>query len=187
MNIQVELTNQDQAYIIKNMYPLYLHDLSGHYGLQEGHRPNEHGIFEVGSEYRTLQDQYDVQNIWWGDPEHLYPFLMKVSGMPAGFAFVATPPYCRQDIDYFMHEFFLLQPFRGLGLAEQAAAAIFERFRGKWALFTNAADKNKVGQHFWRKTVSNYTRGVYEEITAETGCEDGPKLVFQFSNHAVES
>jgi len=67
-NINIMLAEQGEAYIIKNMYPLYLHDLSGHYGLTPGHIPNVHGIFEDSNDYRTLSDQYDVQNIWWEKP-----------------------------------------------------------------------------------------------------------------------
>ncbi|MDT0124810.1 GNAT family N-acetyltransferase [Paenibacillus sp. RRE4] len=180
MNIQVELTNPDKAYIIKNMYPLYLHDLSGHYGLQEAHRPNVHGIYEASSDYRTLQDQYDVQNIWWEKPGCLYPFLFLASGTPVGFAFVATPPYCSEGTDYFMHEFFLMQPFRGVGLAEQAATTIFAKFRGRWEIFTNPNEKNRIGQQFWRKTMTHYTEGNYRESVGAT--HDGHKMIFQFSN-----
>lgn len=185
MNIQVELTNHDKAYIIKNMYPLYLHDLSGHYGLQEAHRPNVHGIYEASSDYRTLHDQYDVQNIWWEKPDCLYPFLIMAEDRPAGFAMVATPPHCASGIDFFMHEFFLLRPYRGMGIAEKAAVMIFAMFEGNWEIFTNPGEKNKTGQHFWRKTVANYTQGLYEEnvaITADAD-EDGRKLIFHFSNH----
>ncbi len=46
MNIEVNLASQAEAYIIKNLYPLYLHDLSGHYGLTGGTVLNRHGIFE---------------------------------------------------------------------------------------------------------------------------------------------
>ncbi|WP_315372105.1 hypothetical protein [Paenibacillus xylanexedens] len=130
MNIEVKLTNKDEAYVIKNMYPLYLHDLSGHYSLGGEHTPNEHGIFEPSPDYKTLQDQYDVQNIWWEKPECLYPFLMIVDGIPAGFAFIATPPYCSQGTNFFVHDFFLMQPFRGIGVAEYAASTIFGMFIG---------------------------------------------------------
>lgn len=168
MNISIKLTGPDEAYIIKNMYPLYLHDLSGHYGLVEGHLPNRHGIFEDTDEYRTLADQYDVQNIWWDKPGILYPFLIQADAMPAGFALIATPPHCAQGVDYFVNDFFLLQPFRGKGIAEKAAVNVFEQFRGEWELFTNPAAKNITGQKFWRKTVSRYTQGRYSERTGET-------------------
>jgi len=92
--INIKLAEQSEAYIIKNMYPLYLHDLSGHYGLTPGHIPNVHGIFEDSNDYRTLSDQYDVQNIWWEKLNCLYPFLIRVDDIPAGFALIATPPHC---------------------------------------------------------------------------------------------
>lgn len=180
MKIDVRLATKEEAYIIKNMYPLYLHDLSGHYGLIEGHTPNRHGIFEDSNDYTTLQDQYDVQNIWWEKPNCLYPYLISVDDIPAGFELVATPPYCTLGIDFFVNDFFLMQPFRGNGIAQCAATKVFEMFRGKWELFTNPADKNVVGQKFWRKTVSNYAKGNYEEVLGPT--HDGNKLIFRFCN-----
>ncbi|MBP1994872.1 GNAT family N-acetyltransferase [Paenibacillus eucommiae] len=180
MKIEVKLTSQDEAYIIKNLYPLYLHDLSGHYGLTSGHIPNEHGIFEESNEYRTLGDQYDAQNVWWDKPNCLYPFLVRVDTIPAGFALIATPPHCAQGTDYFVNDFFLLQPFRGKGVAEHAAVQVFENFKGSWEIFTNPSEGNLIGQKFWRKTISNYTKGLYEEEFGTTF--DGDKIIFRFNN-----
>ncbi|WP_301246232.1 hypothetical protein [Paenibacillus vandeheii] len=74
-----------------------------------------------------------------------------------------------------------MQPFRGVGIAEYAAKEVFQRYRGRWELFTNPSEKNKAGQHFWRKTVSNYTQGNYTELQDQT--YDGEKLIFRFSNY----
>ena len=180
MNINVKLTDQDEAYIIKNMYPLYLHDLSGHYGLIPGHIPNLHGIFEESNEYRTLTDQYDVQKIWWEKTNCLYPFLIRVDDIPAGFALIATPPHCAKGTDYFVNDFFLMQPFRGKGVAEYSAIQVFDKFKGNWELHTNPSERKTIGQKFWRKTVSNYTSGNYNEESEMTF--DGYKLVFRFNN-----
>jgi len=57
---------------------------------------------------------------------------------------------------------------------------VFEQFKGKWELFTNPSPKNIVGQKFWRKAISNYTRGTYIENYKETF--DGFKLIFRFDN-----
>ncbi|QTD43157.1 GNAT family N-acetyltransferase [Sporosarcina sp. Te-1] len=176
MKIEVKLTDKDEAYIIKNLYPLYLYDLSGHHG----NLPNQHGIYEDSDDYRTLQDQYEVQNIWWEKPDILFPFLIVADGTPAGFILLATPPHCNKGIDYFINEFFLLQPLRGNNIAEYAANQVFERFKGNWELFTNPSEKNIVGQKFWRKTISNYTKGNYVEERDETF--DGYKLIFRFNN-----
>lgn len=178
MKIEVKLTAEHESYIIKNMYPLYLHDLSGHYGLVAGHMPNRHGIFEDSDEYKTLQDQYDMQNIWWEKQEHLYPFLITVDCMPAGFALIASPPYSAEGIDYFVHEFFVLQPFRGTGVAQYAAAYLFNLLKGRWQLFTNPSPKNIVGQKFWKRMVSEYSHGNFEHQYGTT--QDGDKLIFTF-------
>lgn len=180
MSVQVKLADPNEAYIIKNLYPLYLHDISGHYGLAKGPALNKHGIFEDSPNVMTLADQYEVQNIWWEKPGSLYPFLIRVNDMPAGFVLIAGPPYCPVDTDYYVNEFFLLQPFRGQGYAQQAAVHVFQSFRGKWTLYTNPSGKNIAGQKFWRRTVSNYAPGGYEESMESTLF--GQKLVFRFHN-----
>lgn len=50
MNVQIKLADTNEAHIIKNLYPLYLHDLSDHYGLTDGPALNRHGIFEDSQE-----------------------------------------------------------------------------------------------------------------------------------------
>ncbi|MFF2092234.1 GNAT family N-acetyltransferase [Paenibacillus sp. NPDC058174] len=183
MKIEVRLTDKNDAYIIKNMYPLYLHDLSGHYGLVPGHTPNKHGIYEDSDHYITLNDQYQVQNIWWEHPNALFPYLIAADNRPAGFALIAAPPYCPPGADYFVNDFFMLQPFRGNGHAQIAITSLFQRFTGQWELYTNPSEKNGVGQSFWRRTVSHYTKGNYEERTGPT--MDGEKLIFKFSNRPL--
>lgn len=101
MVIKVQLINKNEAYIIKNLYPLYLYDLSEHYV----RFPNAHGIYEESDEFKTLSDQYEVQNIWWEKPDCLYPYLIFVEDKPAGFILIATPPYCSEGIDYFVNDF----------------------------------------------------------------------------------
>ncbi|WP_442601833.1 GNAT family N-acetyltransferase [Paenibacillus sp. KN14-4R] len=176
MKIKVQLTNKNEAHIIKNLYPLYLYDLSEHYV----RFPNIHGIYEDSDDFRKLSDQYEVQNIWWKKPDCLYPYLILVEDKPAGFILIATPPHCAEGIDYFVNEFFLLRPYRGQGIAEQAAIKVFEQFKGRWELFTNPSERNIIGQRFWRKTVSNYSKENYVELYGDTF--DGHKLIFRFDN-----
>ncbi|MWV43399.1 GNAT family N-acetyltransferase [Paenibacillus sp. HJL G12] len=176
MKIKVQLTSKNEAYVIKNLYPLYLYDLSEHYV----RFPNIHGVYEDSDEYKTLNDQYEVQNIWWEKPDCLYPYLILVEDKPAGFILIATPPHCSEGIDYFVNDFFLLRPYRGQGIAEQAAIKVFEQFKGRWELFTNSSERNITGQRFWRKTVSNYSKENYAELYGDTF--DGHKLIFRFDN-----
>lgn len=176
MNIEIILTTKENAYIINNIYPLYLHDLSEHYG----NLPNKHGIYEESNDYKTLLEQNKVFNIWWEKTHCLYPFLILVDEIPAGFIFIATPPYTPKETDYYVNEFFILRPFRGKGIGSYAASRVFDKFKGRWYLFTNPSEKNIAGQKFWKKTVSKYTNDKYEEFYGETF--DGNKLIFKFNN-----
>ncbi|WP_235848967.1 MULTISPECIES: hypothetical protein [Bacillaceae] len=106
--------------------------------------------------------------------------MISVNDIPVGFILIATPPHCNKGIDFFINEFFLLQSLRGKGVAEKAAKMVFQHHKGNWELFTNPSEKNIVGKKFWRKTVANYTNGVYVEKEEDTF--DGYKLVFRFNN-----
>ncbi len=175
MDVKVVLSNKENSNIIKNLYPLYLYDLSEIYG----NVPNEYGIYEEES-IKTLVEQYDLQNIWIEKPDGLFPFIIFVDGKPAGFDLVATKPYSPKGTDYYVYEFFLLRPYRGKNIAEIAAKQVFDKFLGKWEVYTNPTERNIKGQKFWHKTISNYTNRKFEEVYGSTF--DGDKLIFRFNN-----
>lgn len=178
MEIKVVLAKEENKNIIKNLYPLYLHDLSEVYG----NLPNEYGIYEE-EPIKTLAEQYDVQNIWFQNPEYLFPFIIMVDGKPAGFDLVATGKYAPKGLDYYVYEFFLLRPYRGIGIAPNAAKQIFDKFYGKWGLYVAPSGKNPRAEKFWRKTISDYAHGIFEEKQGSTF--DGERLIFTFNNTKV--
>ncbi|MBU3127883.1 GNAT family N-acetyltransferase [Clostridium tagluense] len=175
MKITTVLANNETSNIIKNIYPLYLHDLSEHCG----DLPNEYGIYEE-EPMKTLADQYEVQNIWFEKANVLFPYIIRVDDKPAGFILIATKPYAPKTSDYYVNEFFLLRPYRGKNIGEIAAKQVFDKFQGRWELYTNHLPKNLKGQKFWRKTVSSYTNNNYDESTGQTVHEE--KLIFRFNN-----
>lgn len=178
MNVETRLANRENANIIKNLYPLYLYDLSEIYG----NVPNEYGIYE-DEPIKTLEEQYNLQNIWFEKPEKLFPFITFVDNKPAGFALVASAEYAPKGTDYYMYEYFLLRPYRGNNIAEIAAKQVFDKFHGRWEVYTNPTESNKRGKSFWHKTINNYTSGDFEEFFGTTF--DGEKLIFKFNNKAM--
>lgn len=88
MEIEIMLSNNQNSNIIKNLFPLYLYDLSEIYG----NVPNEYGIYE-DEPIKTLEEQYSVQDVWFQKPDQLFPFIFFVDKKPAGFALVATGGY----------------------------------------------------------------------------------------------
>lgn len=175
MEVKVVLANEDNANIIKNIYPLYLHDLSEAYG----NVPNDYGIYE-DEPIKTLAEQYDVQNIWFERPNKLLPFIIMADGKPAGFDLVAAGEFAPKGMDYYVYEFFLLRPYRGKDIASIAAKQIFDKFLGKWGLYVAPSGKNPRGETFWRKTISDYTKGNFQEEEGITF--DGDRLIFTFNN-----
>ncbi len=175
MQIEIKLVDNTNSFIIKNMYPLYLHDISGIHGIL----PNEYGIFEE-EPVRTLAEQYDIQHAWFENPNLLYPYLIMVDNIPAGFCLVGSGRYVPQDVDYYIYETFFLSTFRGKNISYQALIEIFQKHHGKWMLFTHSTENNNCAKAFWHKTIGSYTDNEY---TTEEKLIDGmPKLVFQFDN-----
>lgn len=176
MKTTIELTNKDTKFIVNNLYPLYLHDLSEIWGW----KPNIYGVFE-DNETKTLIEQNKVFDIWWEHLNILFPYLIRVDGTPAGFALVATPPYAPPGCDFYLNEFFILRTYRGTGMAKAAAIQVFNTHVGRWELQTNPTDSNILAQTFWNKTMNHYTLGKYHKEIMDTK-NDGPKLVIKFNN-----
>lgn len=61
MNVTVELCAPENKGIIYNLYPLYVHDLAE----IRQEPPNAFGVFEDTDEYKTLQSQQPLFDIWW--------------------------------------------------------------------------------------------------------------------------
>lgn len=57
---------------------------------------------------------------------------------------------------------------------------LFDKFSGRWELYTNTLSKNINGQKFWRKTISSYTNNNYDESIGQT--VHGEELLFRFNN-----
>ena len=73
-----------------------------------------------------------------------------------------------------------MRPYRRKNIAEIAAKQVFNRFQGKWEVYTNPTNSNRKGQAFWNKTINNYTLGNFEKTFGETF--DWKKLIFKFDN-----
>jgi RimJ/RimL family protein N-acetyltransferase/predicted acetyltransferase len=174
--VETVLATEETANIIRNLYPLYLHDLSEIYG----NVPNEYGIYEE-EPIKTLAEQYSVQNTWFEKPGLLYPYITYVNKQPAGFALVSTKQFAPDGLDTYLFEFFLLRPYRGKLVAETAAKQVFDRFKGSWGVFTGPTTQNKRAQAFWYQTIHDYTNGQFSAIVGPSF--DGEKLKFKFNNN----
>ena len=173
--VDLLLTNTKSAGPILNLYPLYLHDVAAY----EGKPPNQHGVLSDGAE-RTWDEVLDGQAGWWTNPGVLFPYLIRVDGMPAGFNLIASAPFApTPGIDFVVHEFFVAHGWRGAGVAEDAAREGFDRHRGTWEVSTWPAAARALD--FWRRTLSDCARDSLRE-SEEDDHPWGRRVVFRFDN-----
>ena len=105
----------ERRHVLLNLWPLQLHELASH----SGRLPNRHGLFEAEDVETYAPEQHDS---WWKEPGVLFPYLIEVDDLPAGFALVAEGARVREDAERVVWEYFVLAPFRGSGAAHAAAA-----------------------------------------------------------------
>ena len=134
---------------IQSVYREYLDDLNPGTGLfprlpEVGHR------------------EADLIAHWFGDP-NTYPLVILRGEEPVGFARVRRMlgPASRTRIDYHMPEFFITRLRRRLGIGRTAVHLILNRFSGRWEITEYL--RNETAVQFWRRVVSTYARGDYQE------------------------
>jgi predicted acetyltransferase len=151
LSIEVhEARTANERALIRNLYPLYLHDLTE---FTEFYDVDERGIFFPD----YLPDWLDRV----GPTTH--PLIVRAGGKPAGFALVAQAPFphMTRGRDYRMCEFFVLKRYRRRGVGRRAAQAIFARFPGLWEVSELPLNTGAIA--FWRRTIGEYTGGAFAE------------------------
>jgi len=123
---------------LKNIMSLYLHDMS-EFG--DDLKVNEEGIFE-----------YEGFDLYF-KTEDLKPFFITYQGEVAGFVFLNSGKYVPREIDYEVHELFLLKGYRKKGIGNAAIQNLLELYRGKYKIAQISC--NKLAINFWTKFYEN--------------------------------
>lgn len=93
---------------------------------------------------------YPHFDAYW-EEEDRWPYLFDVEGQPAGFCFVNRHSLSGRDVDFFVAEFAILEPYRGRGHGVKAARDIFARHPGQWEL--GVLEGNWPALSFWKKAI----------------------------------
>lgn len=127
-----------QATWLRNVYPLYLHDLST---WSHDYTLDREGRF-----------QPDHLPYWLSEP-FCRPLVGVENGVASGFALVGTGafPWKSRDVDHRISEFFVPRLARRSGVGRRLAHAVFHRFPGRWEL--TILDGNDAALAFWRAVV----------------------------------
>lgn len=140
--MQVELAEAKYE-IVRNLFELYMHDLSGYAGIEVG----DDGKFAAPA---TL-------SLYWSDAAQRHPFLIRADGRIAGFALVRKIAPAIYD----MGEFFILRKYRRSGVGREAAFWLFDRFKSAWEV--REIPSNEPAQAFWRRIIAEYAGGDFED------------------------
>ena len=128
------------------LFELYVYDFSALMGIDV----DAHGRFRA-----PPLDGYFTDARW-------HAFLFRVDGNLAGFALVQRRSRLSGDESVTdMAEFFVLRKYRRSKIGQRAAARLFDRYPGKWEIRQKPA--NEAATAFWRRVISDYTAGIYEE------------------------
>lgn len=164
--MQIDLiaaTSRHRA-LLRQLFELYAHDFSPMTGADVDAR----GMYTPDD---FLREPFEG--------EGFHPFLLRIDGQWAGFAFVGEGSYIAPGVNrhWLMEEFFVMRKYRGRGAGEWFARQLFARFRGVWEV--GEIHENTDALHFWRKVIGRYTDGQYEEIVVDNARWVGPVQVFE--------
>lgn len=146
MQVQVSPAAREDEPRLRALFELYAYDFSELLALDLG----ADGRFAVPS-----------LAAYWDDPRR-HAFLVRVQGQLAGFALVGQGSRLGDDAEVFdMAEFFVVRRYRRVGVGERAAAAIFDRFQGRWEVRQRV--ENAAATAFWRRVIGRYTGEGFRE------------------------
>jgi predicted acetyltransferase len=159
--IEIRPIEIDERPILRQMMELYQYDFSEF----DGTDLSPVGIFD-----------YPYLDLYWTEPERM-PFLVRVDGKLAGFLLVARYNYLTGEKDaWVLAEFFIMRKYRRKGLGEFVARNIFDRFPGNWQV--SQIPENAQATSFWRKVISRYSAGQFDEIELSNNHWHGPVQTF---------
>jgi predicted acetyltransferase len=146
---------------LDNLMQLYIYDWS------------ELRPLDVGDDGRF--PDYPLDAYWEDSWRH--PLLLRVDGRLAGFALVSERSRLTGAAGVFdMAEFFVMRRFRRKRVGLAAAAAAFDRFKGRWEIRQH--DENTAATAFWRSVIDRYTGGSYREVRWDEPAWTGPVQMF---------
>src|ERR1041385_7421166 len=145
MKITVRKARKSELAVVRNLAGYYVYDMSEYMGWACDKR-GRFGDFEGMERYWERKDRW--------------AFAIKVGKEWAGFALVLGDGG-KDGVDYSITAFFVMRKFRRHGVGEEVARKLFERFKGRWKV--DFFEKNRAARGFWRKVVSEYTRGRFKE------------------------
>jgi predicted acetyltransferase len=174
LDVQIEILEAGpvEYEIIRNMVPYYVYEMAGPMGWNCKSNGTFGGCDDLAEYWQKGHPRTPIEDRW-SNPEWAgIPFLIKAGQKNAGFALIR-----RRSVQPVLHEvgeFFVLRKYQRQGVGRIVAHRLFSRFQGVWEV--RQMDANLPAQAFWKRIVSEYTNGQFEDIYEET---DGRRNTLQ--------
>lgn len=107
-------------------------------------------LLVLGGFNPTVDAASALDEQWFDRPGVLFPWLIEVDGVPAGFALIGNRQLAAAmgvDADFYLHEFHVSDGQRRRGLGRAAVEQLRRLHPGSWALLALAA--NAPALRFW--------------------------------------
>ena len=166
MAIEILEARENDISVIQNLARFYVYDMSEYMGW----RCPENGLFGCRDD-----------DFWDNNRNHF--FVVRLDSELAGFAVIEELDEY-ESADYDVAEIFILRKFRRRGFGRNVAQILFDKFRGSWQV--RQLPDNLPAPIFWRKVISEYTSGNYEE-SLEFLEKYGFEMVVQRFNNKTDS
>ena len=168
MDIEVQQASLEDKTILRNLMELYAYDFS------------EFDHCDVDA---TGLFGYNRLDHYWMEPGR-HPFIVRVEGKPAGLVLVRTLDETKTGLTRSIAEFFILRKYRHQGIGKIVAQRIFDMFPGQWSVAQVA--NNYPAQAFWRKVISEYMQGDFQEIWLNNEDWKGPIQTFDTRSNTLQ-
>jgi len=162
MQIDLVRASIHDAATLTNLFQYYVYDMSN--------LVDE----ELGADGRFVLRPLDA---YWSD-RWRHPHLVRVDGNLAGFALVQQRSRMTgDDRTWDVAEFFVMRKYRRHGVGSAIATRLFDAFRGPWEV--RELEKNHAAIAFWRRVISVYTNGDFQETLVDDERWRGPVQSFR--------
>lgn len=143
----IEATVENFA-LIEHMWPFYVYDLTRYCGHKLG--------WQNPTEITFKND--NVSHYFQGTNAHT--FLILIEKEYVGFVNIKQLEVV-PEVDWYMNEFYIISKYQKHGIGQAVANEIFKKYNGEWSV--GVLPENLPALHFWRKTINNYTQGLFHE------------------------
>jgi predicted acetyltransferase len=166
--IDVVPATAEHRAVLRSLFELYAHDLSAMTAA------------DVDAQGHYTPDAF-LRGWWDAHADAFHPFLVRVDGHWAGFAFVEVGSYVAGDdhTHWLMEEFFIVRKYRKRGIGAHFAAHLLRRFSGVWEI--GQLPQNSAATAFWRHVLTDVVKQPFIEHLVDNEHWAGPVQVVTMS------